>query len=200
MLDKRKIVSALCAVVCAVGIGTDRVDAFRQLSPGLSETAQYILNVVNTESGATRFSESGGTAWTYSLALPDPCTLNLTEERKTLNKTTSGHSVPPPTEITHYLIPAADLEFGEFSTHHTLERGFMRVIIFANQATIRRWRGPLTTPLEDVPVVFTTSINFGKPNVDIFDVPLRFENALKHLTCLCRAEVTPAPHEAFCER
>jgi len=200
MLDKRKIVLAFCAVVCAVGIGTDRVDAFRQSFPGMSETAQYILNVVNTESGATRFSGLGRTAWAYSLDFPDPCTLNLTEERKTLNKTTSGDSATPLTETTHYLIPAADLEFGKYSSHHTLEPGFMRVIIFANRATIRRWRGPLTTPLEDVPVVFTTSINFGKPNVDIFDVPLRFENALKHLTCLCRAEVTPAPHDGFCER
>jgi hypothetical protein len=89
--------------------------------------------------------------------------------------------------MTHYLIPAADLEFGAFSTHNTLEQGYMRVIMWTNRATIRRWRGDSSTPPEDAAVIFNAGINFGKPNVDIFEVPLLFQDALRHLTDLCRA-------------
>jgi hypothetical protein len=102
-------------------------------------------------------------------------------------------SVKPIRETTHYLIPAADLEFGEFSTHQELEQGYMRVIMWTRQATIRRWRGESLTPPEDAAVIFHTGINFGKPNVDIFEVPLVFQDALMHLTGVCRAEMRPLP-------
>src|SRR5206468_8748814 len=189
MVDKRKIASALCAAFCAIAIGAYPLGAFQQpCCPGINETAQEILNLVNTESGASESSKSGEAVWTYSLNLADPCLLNLTEQKQTLKKENSAGSVTPIREITHYLIPAADLEFGAFSTHHTLEQGYMRVIMWTKRATIRRWRGDSSTPPEDAPVIFNAAINFGKPNVDIFEVPLLFEDSLKHLTGLCRAQ------------
>ena len=196
MVDKRKIASALCAAFCAIAIGAYPLGAFQQpCCPGINETAQEILNLVNTESGASESSKSGEAVWTYSLNFADPCMLNLTEQKQTLKKGTSEGAVTPIREITHYLIPAADLEFGAFSTHHTLERqGFMRVIMFTRRATIRRWSGVSSTPPEDAPVIFEAAINFGKPNVDIFQIPRIFEDALMHLTSLCRAEMKPVPH------
>src|SRR5262249_15600757 len=139
------------------------------------------------QSGASESSISGEAVWTYSLNLADSCTLNLTEQKQTLKKENSEGSVTPIREITHYLIPAADLEFGAFSTHHTLEKSYMRVIMWTKRAPIRRWRGASSTPPEDAAVIFNAAINFGKPNVDIFEVPLTFEDALMHLTSLCRA-------------
>jgi hypothetical protein len=125
---------------------------------------------------------------------------DFARQKQTLQKGTSDGTVTPIRETTHYLIPAADLEFGTFSTHHTLERqGFMRVIMFTRRATIRRWHGDSLTPPEDAPVIFDAAINFGKPNVDIFEIPALFEDALLHLTSLCRAETKPVPH-AFRER
>jgi len=188
MVDNTKIASALCAAFCAIAIGAYRLDAFQQsCCPGINETAQAILDMVNTESGASESSKSGETVWTYSLNLADPCMLNLTEQTQTLRKENSDGSVTPIRKITHYLIPVADLEFGAFSTHHTLQLGYMRVIMWTNRATIRRWRGDSSTPPGDAPVIFNAAINFGKPNVDIFEVPLLFEDALMHLTGLCRA-------------
>jgi len=189
MVDEMKTASAVCAVFCALTIGAYPLDAFQQsCCAGFDETAQEILNLVNTESGATASSKSEEAVWMYSLTLADPCTLNLTEQKQTLKTGTSEGTVTPIREITHYLIPAADLEFGEFSTHHTLEPSFMRVIMFTRRATIRRWRGDSSTPPKDAPVVFDAAINFGKPNVDIFEVPIIFEDALMHLTSLCRAK------------
>jgi hypothetical protein len=189
MVDNTKIASALCIAFCAITIGAYRLDAFQQsCCPGINETAQAILNLVNTGSGASESSQSGETVWTYSLNLADPCMLNLTELKQTLKKENSDGSVTPIREITHYLIPAADLEFGAFSTHHTLEQGYMRVIMWTSHATIRRWRGDSSIPPKDAPVLFDAAINFGKPNVDIFEVPLLFEDALMHLTGLCRAQ------------
>ena len=72
-------------------------------------------------------------------------------------------------------------------THNTLEQGYMRVIMWTNRATIRRWRGDSSTPPQDAAVIFNAGINFGKPNVDIFEVPLLFQDALRHLTDLCRS-------------
>jgi len=189
MVDNGKIASALCVAFCAIGIGVYPLDAFRQsCCPGIDETAQEILHLVNAASGASESSKSGETVWTYSLNLADPCMLNLTELKQTLKKGTSDATVTPIREITHYLIPAADLEFGTFSTHHTLEpQGFMRVIMFTRGATIRRWHGYSSTPPEDALVIFDAAINFGKPNVDIFAIPGIFEDALMHLTSLCRA-------------
>jgi hypothetical protein len=196
MVDNRKIASALCAAFCAIAIGVYPLDAFQQsCCPGINEPAQEILNLVNTKSGARESSKSGEAVWTYSLNLADPCMLNLTEQKQTLKKGTSDGTVTPIWETTHYLIPAADLEFGTFSTHHTLERqGFMRVIMFTRRATIRRWHGDSLTPPEDAPVIFDAAINFGKPNVDIFEIPLLFEDALMHLTSFCRAVLEPVPH------
>jgi len=187
MIDNTKIASALCASLFAIAIGAYRLDAFQEsCCPGINETAQAILNFVNTQSGASKTSKSGETVWTYSLNFADPCTLNLTERKQTLKRENSDGSVTVIPEITHYLIPAADLEFGAFSTHHTLERGYMRVIMWTKRATIRRWRGDSSTPPEDAAVIFDAGINFGKPNVDIFEVPLLFQDALRHLTDLCR--------------
>src|SRR5262249_36329890 len=135
-------------------------------------------------------SKSGETVWTYSLNIADPCMLSLTEQKQTLKKVTSDGTVTPIREITHYLIPAADLEFGKFSTHHELEpQGFMRVIIFTRRATIRQWQGDSSTPPKDAPVMFDATINFGKPNIDIFEIPGLFEDALMHLTGFCRGEM-----------
>src|SRR5215471_13090523 len=189
MVGKTKIASALCAAFCAIAIGADRVDAFQQLcGPGINETAQAILNLVNTQSGASESSRSGETVWRYSLNFADPCTLNLTEQKQTWKNENSDGSVTPIREITHYLIPAADLEFGRFSTHNTLEPTYMRVIMWTRLATIRRWRGDSSNPPEDASVMFNAEINFGKPNVDIFEVPLVFQDALRHLSCLCQAK------------
>jgi len=197
MVDKMKIASALCGAFCAIAIGVYPLDAFQQsCCPGTNETAHEILNLVNTQSGASESSKSEETVWTYSLNLADhPCMLNLTEQKETLTKGTSDGTVTPIREITHYLIPAVDLEFGQFSTHHTLEpQGFMRVIMFTRLGTIRRWHGDSSTPPKDAPVLYEAAINFGKPNVDIFEIPLLFQDALMHLTSLCRAEMKPVPH------
>jgi hypothetical protein len=189
MVDKTKIASALCAAFCAVAIGAYRLDAFQgSCCPGINETAQAILNLVNTQSGASESSRSGETLWRYSLNLADPCMLNLTEWKQTRKNENSDGSVIPTREITHYLIPAADLEFGPFATHQTLEQDYMRVIMWTRLATIRRWRGYSSTPPEDAAVIFNAAINFGKPNVDIFEVPLLFQDALRHLSDLCRAK------------
>jgi hypothetical protein len=188
MIDNTKIASALCAAFCAIAIGANRLDAFQQsCCPGINETAQAILNFVNTQSGASESSKSGETVWTYSLNLADPCMLNLTERKQTLKRGNPEGAVTAIREITHYLIPAADLEFGAFSTHHTLEQGYMRVIMWTKRATIRRWSGDSSSPPEDAAVIFHTGINFGKPSVDIFEVPLLFQDALRNLTGLCRA-------------
>ena|SRR5262245_30873607 len=187
-MAKRKIASALCAAFCAIAIGVHRLDAFQQLCcPGINETAQEILNIVNTQAGASESSKSEVTIWTYSLNFVDPCMLNLTEQKQTLKKGAFDGTVTPVRTITHYLIPAADLEFGRFATHHTLEPQGMRVIMWTRRLTIRRWHGDSSIPPKDAPVTVEAAINFGKPNVDIFEVPLLFENALMHLTALCRA-------------
>ncbi len=189
MVDNTKIASALCAAFCAIAIGAYRLDAYQQsCCPGFNETAEVILNLVNTQSGASESSKSGETVWRYSLNFADPCTLNLTEQKQTLKKENSDGSVTPILEITHYLIPVGDLEFGEFATHNTLEQqGYMRVIMWTKRATIRMWHGDSSTPPKDAPVMFNAAINFGKPNVDIFEVPLLFQDALMHLTDFCRA-------------
>src|SRR5262249_4995322 len=187
MVDNTKIAAALCAAFCAIAIGAYRLDAFQQsCCPGSNEPAQAILNFVNTQAGASESSNSGETVWTYSLNFADPCTLNLTEQKQTLNKDSNG-SVTSRREITHYLIPAGDLEFGAFSTHNTLEQqGYMPVIMWTSRARIRRWHGDSSPPPRDAPVIFNAAINFGKPNVDIFVVPLLFQDALMYLTSSCR--------------
>ena len=126
------------------------------------------------------------------MALDGPCTLDLTEEREDVRLSGAAGAGPPVRQFTHYLIPAADLGFGGFSTHNEFELGsFMSVVIFADHATIRRWYGDSPTPPPDAEVLYDASINFGKPDVDIFDVPLRLVNALEHLTSLCRLTQQP---------
>src|SRR5215470_8640357 len=103
MVDNTKIACALCAAFCAIAIGAYRLDAYQQsCCPGFNETAEVILNLVNTQSGAS-----------------------------------------------------------EFSKHHTLEQGYMRVIMWTKLATIRTWRGYSSTPPKDAPVLFNAAINFG---------------------------------------
>src|SRR5262249_31356047 len=105
MVDNTKIASALCAAFCAIAIGAYRLDAFQgSCCPGINETSQAILNLVNTQSGASEFSRSGETRWTYSLNLADPCMLNLTEWKQTRKNENSNGFVNPTREITHYLI------------------------------------------------------------------------------------------------
>src|SRR5262245_53829087 len=89
--------------------------------PGVDDPLQYILNLVNTESGATQFLQAGETTWTYSMALAGPCTLFLTEELQRVN--TAGGSSPttPVREVTHYLIPLADLNLGPLGTRLKLD-------------------------------------------------------------------------------
>ena len=104
-----------------------------------------------------------------------------------------GSSTVPVGEITHYLIPADDLDLGKFGTRVKLDRqGVMLVIISTERATIRRWHGDSAALPQDAPVGYEAPVKFGKPYVDIFDVSVRLENALKHLGSLCRAEVRPA--------
>ena len=161
-------------------------------APNLKQTGQYIRDLVNTQSGATRSMRSDETTWSYSMALDGPCTLDLTEEREDVRLSGAAGAGPPVRQFTHYLIPAADLGFGGFSTHNEFELGsFMSVVIFADHATIRRWYGDSPTPPPDAEVLYDASINFGKPDVDIFDVPLRLVNALEHLTSLCRLTQQP---------
>jgi hypothetical protein len=195
MVITRRSALALCTAFCCLCIGTARLDAFQLLAtPGFDQTVQYILDLVNAESGAMRSLPSGDTTWTYSMAFAAPCALDLTEERQTArpNAATAGDSIVPVREMTHYVIPAADVEFGRFSTHHVLERdGTMKVTIFTTRASIRRWSGGSSTMPFEAQAVFDASISFGKPNVDNFDIPLRFENALQHLGCLCRAATRP---------
>ncbi len=176
-----------------IGNGARPLDAgHKALLPGIDQTEQYILDLVNTESGATKSLQAGETSWTYSMALACPCTLQLTEELQRLNGAVPGSSTPPVREITHYLIPAADLDLGKFGTRLNLDRqGVMDVIISTERATIRRWHGDSAVMPETAPVEFEALVRFGKPNVDIFDITVRLENALKHLALLCRAVVKP---------
>jgi hypothetical protein len=156
--------------------------------PGGNDPVQYILNLVNMESGATQFVPAGETTWTYSMALADPCTLFLTEELRRVN--TAGGSSPTTRvrEVTHYLIPLADLNLGPLGTRLKLDPpGVMQVIIATQHATIRRWHGDSATIPPDAPVAYEAPIRFGKPNVDIFVVTVRLESALRYLAPLCGA-------------
>lgn len=185
---------ALCTVFCSIWIGTAQLGALQLVPPpGLEQTVQYILSVVNTESGAIRSSPSENTTLSYSMTFAAPCTLALTEVRQTVQSNAAGGSpVAPVREITHYVIPAEDMDFGRFSTHNALERdGTMRVTIFTTRASIRRWYGGGSTMPPEAEVVFNAAINFGKGDVDNFDIPLRLEDALHHLTCLCQAAAKP---------
>jgi len=170
--------------------------------PGIDSPVEYILNLVNTQSGATQSLKVGETtwtySWTYSMALADPCTLFLTEELQRVN--TAGGSSPttPVREVTHYLIPLADLNLGPLGTRLKLDRpGVMQVIIATQHATMRRWHGDSATIPPDAPVAYEAPIRFGKPNVDIFVVAVRLENALRYLAPLCGAAARPDSSDPF---
>src|SRR5689334_16162526 len=188
MIGRRQIAFVVCAAFCAIAIDVYPLNAIQQwCCPAMNVIVQDILHFVNAQSGASESLPGGTVIWTYSLTLDDPCMLNLTEEKHTVKKGISAAAVMPTREITHYLIPAGDLEFGRFSTHQTLEtQGFMRVILFTRHATIRRWYGDVSIPPEDAAVLYVAEINFGKPNVDIFQVPLLFQDTLQNLSSLCR--------------
>ena len=180
------------AACLAIGSGASRLDARQNACclPDIYQTGQYILNLVNTESGATRPLPSGGAAtWTYSMALVDQCTLRLTEE---LQRTNSSVPSSPSVQITNYLIPAADLDFGKLGTRLKLDRqGVMHVIVSTKRSTIRRWQADSPVMPQSARVEFVAPIRFGKHNVDTFDVTVRLENALKHLAVLCRLSAPP---------
>ena len=184
----------LAAAYFFIGTSVSKLDAAVHEAcclPGIDQTVQYILNLVNTESGATKSLKTGEMRWTYSIALAGRCTLILTEELQ--RPAVPGSPTVPVGEITHYLIPADDLDLGKFGTRVKLDRqGVMLVIISTERATIRRWHGDSAALPQDAPVGYEAPVKFGKPNVDIFDVSVRLENALKHLGSLCRAEVRPA--------
>ena len=183
----------MLAVCFVIGAGSSKLDAAQiAFLPGIDQTVQYILNLVNTESGATKSLQATEMRWTYSMALACPCTLTLTEELQTLNSAVPGGPTPPVREITHYLIPAADLNFGQVGTRLKLDRqGVMQVIISTERATIRRWHGDSAAVPKNAPVEYEAPVRFSKPNVDIFDASVRLENALKHLASLCRAVGKP---------
>ena len=181
---------ALCVVTEA---GACKLDCVcNALTPDINCTAQYILNLVNAESGATKSLHASEAKWIYSMALMDPCTLRLTEELQSTNTAGPGNSTVPVREMTHYLIPAADLDIGPLGTRLKLERpGVMKVIISTRRGTIRRWYGDSTVMPQSADVGYEATVMFSKPNVDIFDATVRLENAVKHLAVLCRAEARP---------
>src|SRR5262245_23094897 len=183
----------VAAAYFVIGTSGRSFDAAAQVfAPGTDQTVEYILNLVNTESGATRSLQTGETRWSYSMALAGPCTLMLTEQLQRVNSAVPGSSSTPAGKITRYLIPVDDLDLGKFGTRIKLDRpGVMLVIISTERATIRRWQGDSAALPQDAPVAYDAPIRFGKPNVDIFDVPVRLANALKHLACLCRAQANP---------
>jgi hypothetical protein len=170
-----------------MGAGTC-IPAVGVTCPGIDEAFQYILNLVNAESGATQSLQIGEMTWTYSMALAGPCTLFLTEELQWVNAAGGSSPTKRGREITHYLIPLADLNVGPLGTRLNLDPpGVMQVIIATQNATIRRWHGDSATMPSDAPVVYEAPVRFGKPNVDIFVVSVRFDNALRYLAPLCRA-------------
>jgi hypothetical protein len=184
------MLAAACFVIIAGACELHAVQT--ALLPGMDQTVQYILNLVNSESGATRSLQAGETRWTYSMALAGPCNLALTEEVRRINSAVTGTPTPPVSEITHYLIPAADLDFGKFGTRLKLGHdGVMHVVISTQRATIRRWHGDSGAVPQNASVEYEAPVTFGKPDVDIFDASVRLENALKHLASLCRTAAVP---------
>src|SRR3954469_2414834 len=102
MMKTRTIACAICAALSVFGFAAVQLYAF-QLSPasGINETGQYIVNLVNTQSGATRSLQSSETTWKYTLSIAAPCTFNLTEERQTSSNTEDNGSTAPKRETIH---------------------------------------------------------------------------------------------------
>jgi hypothetical protein len=187
-----RALGSLVLAVCLVIGAAFRLDArHNDFLPGIDQTVQYILNLVNTDSGATRSLKGSEGKWTYSMALAEQCTLRMTEELQRTNSAVPSTAAPS-VQITNYLIPAADLYFGKLGTRLHLDRqGVMHVIISTKQSTIRRWPGDSAAMPHSAHVEIEAPIRFGKPNVDVFDVTVRLENALKHLAELCRLAAGP---------
>src|SRR5262245_36774267 len=122
-----KIVTILILVATAYGVmaASDCRPVVGVSCPGIDTTVQYILNLVNTESGAKQSLQGVEKKWTYSMAPADPCTLLLTEELQTVNTAAGSSPATPVRKITHYLIPVADLNLGKFGTRLKLEPGVM---------------------------------------------------------------------------
>src|SRR5262249_26731071 len=116
----------------------------------------------------------------------------LTEELQRLNSAVPGSPAAPVGEITHYLIPAADLSLGKLGTRLNLDRQrVMNVIITTQPATIRRWHGDSMALPQNAPVAYEAPIKFGRHDVDVFDSSVRLENAIRHLALLCKAVAKP---------
>ena len=160
--------------------------------PNMETTVEYILDLVNTESGATELKRSVITSWAYSMEAAGPCILHLREDLRRVSAPDSTTPTAPVRETIHYLIPVVDIDFGPLGTHNSLDwQRVMHVTIFMNHGTIRRWKGESSILPEDASVEFSAPINFGKPYVNIFDAPIRLQNALKHLSSLCQAVTKP---------
>jgi hypothetical protein len=184
-----KVLSILLLVTPYVVMGAGQcIPAVGTTCAGVDDTLQYILNLVNTESGATQFLPAGETTWTYSMAVAGPCTLHLREERQIVSPARGSSPSTTVREVTHYLIPLADLNVGPLGTRLDLDRpGVMQVIIATQNATIRQWQGDSATMPSDAPVAYEAPIRFGKPYVDIFVVSVNLDSAIRHLAPLCRA-------------
>jgi len=194
MKNRAGIVTTAILLVCLViGIAASPLGAAPQLAlPNMEATIQYVLDLINTESGATVSMRSVNTSWEYFATAAGPCVLHLQEDLQRWSPPDSTTPAAPVREISHYLIPVADIDFGPLGTHHLLERPrVMHSTIFMNHGTIRRWKGNSSIMPQDASVEFAAQIRFGNPYVNIFDAPIRLENALRHLARLCQAVSTP---------
>jgi hypothetical protein len=192
------IVGRAMLVACLIiGIAVSTLDAATQFfsvnMPNMEMTIQYILDLINTESGATESKQSVNTTWTYSAGAAGPCVLHVREDLQRLSPPPDSTTPAVPVhETVHYLIPVADIDFGPFGTHHILDRHrVMHQTIFMNHGTIRRWTGDSPVMPQQASVEFAAPINFGKPYVNIFEAPIRLENALRHLAFICQTSSKP---------
>jgi len=192
--NRAGIVSPAVLLVCLViGFTASPLGAAPQLFlPNMETTLQYILDLINTESGATVSMRSLNTSWEYSATAAGPCVLHLREDLQQWSPPDSTTPAVPVREIIQYLIPVADIDFGPLGTRHSLDPPrVMHSTIFMNHGTIRRWKGDSSIMPQDASVEFAAQIRFGKPYVNIFDAPIRLENALRHLAQLCQAVSQP---------
>jgi len=192
--NRAGIVSPAIVLVCLViGIAASPLRAAPQLFlPNMETTIQYVLDLINTESGAIESMWFVNTRWEYSATAAGPCILHLQEDLQRWSPPDSTAPVAPVREIIHYLIPVADIDFGPLGTHHSLDvPRVMHSTIFMNHGTIRRWKGDSSVMPQEASVEFAAQIRFGKPYVNIFDAPIRLENALRHLAQLCQAVSKP---------
>jgi len=184
---------AILLVCLVIGFTASPLGAAPQLFlPNMETTIQYILDLINTESGASESMRFVNTSWEYSATAAGPCVLHLQEDLQRWSPPNSTAPAAPVREIIHYLIPVADIDFGPLGTHHSLDvPRVMHSTIFMNHGTIRRWKGDSSVMPQEASVEFAAQIRFGKPYVNIFDAPIRLENALRHLSQLCQTVLKP---------